>query len=77
MGLPSVCSCGCNLSGVSVVKEVKRQVFDIPDPKLRVTEYVQRQAKCPGCGKGVRVEFPRGLLIMFSMATACWHFVLF
>ncbi|MBK8471466.1 MAG: IS66 family transposase [Sphingobacteriales bacterium] len=61
LGLPSVCSCGCNLSGVSVVKEVKRQVFDIPDPKLRVTEYVQRQAKCPGCGKGVRVEFPQGV----------------
>lgn len=61
LGLPSTCSCGCTLSGVPVVKEVKRQVFGLPEPKLQVKEYVQSEAKCPNCGKGVKVEFPKGV----------------
>ncbi len=43
---PSECSCGCNLESVAVSKEIKRQVFEIPEPKIEVTEHVVEGKKC-------------------------------
>ena len=51
------CSCGRCLSKLSTsVKEV-RQVFDLPQPKLEVTEYVQLEGDCK-CGKHHQSCFP-------------------
>lgn len=53
-----VCSCGADLSSAdSQIKEC-RQVFDLPEPKLEITEYRLIQRKCPCCGKEVKGTFP-------------------
>jgi transposase len=53
-----VCSCGADLSStVSQIKEC-RQVFELPEPRLEITEYRLIQCKCPCCGKEVKGRFP-------------------
>lgn len=49
---PPYCGrCGHDLSGVAVLAEQKRQVFDaVPPPPPRVTEYRVQSRACPGCG---------------------------
>jgi len=54
---PKTCSCGCNMDYAETTKKT-RQVFDIPMPKIKVTEYVTYEALCPGCGKIHKTEFP-------------------
>ena len=39
--------------------QVRRQVFDIPDPKLLVTEYRQYSCNCPNCGQLNKGQFPQ------------------
>jgi len=57
LGLVGQCNCGCNLSKIKTsVKEV-RQVFDLPEPKLEVTEYVQLEGTC-NCGRHHQGSFP-------------------
>lgn len=58
---PPKCNCGTSL--LLEKKECKsvRQVFDLPDPKLEVTEYQQQSCICPGCGKTNIGEFPKGI----------------
>ena len=36
----------------------KRQVFDIPQPKIEVTEHRAPEKKCPCCGELTRGVFP-------------------
>ncbi len=44
---------------VKLTKQGKtRQVFDIPKPKIRVTEHVTYEKACPDCGKVHKSEFP-------------------
>ncbi|MCL5284610.1 MAG: DUF6444 domain-containing protein [Nitrospirae bacterium] len=38
------CSCGADLSGITASEYEARQVFDLPEPRLDVTEYLS--AKC-------------------------------
>ncbi len=45
------CECGCDLSQLPQTLSKKRQVFDIPDPGLKVTEHQILKASCPNCGK--------------------------
>ncbi|NJD03898.1 MAG: hypothetical protein FIA99_15170 [Ruminiclostridium sp.] len=52
-----VCGCGCNLDRVEGTKKT-RQVFDIPKPKIRVTEHVTYEKACPDCGTVHKSEFP-------------------
>ena len=53
-----VCSCGADLSSsVWQIKE-RRQVFDLPAPKLEITEYRSMQCKCCCCGREVQGIFP-------------------
>jgi transposase len=52
-----VCDCGCDLHDAKYTKKT-RQVFDIPKPKIRVTEHVAYEKICPGCGKVHKSEFP-------------------
>jgi transposase len=55
---PGECNCGCDLHDVEYTKKT-RQVFDIPKPKIRVTEHVTYEVVCPKCGKVHKTEFPQ------------------
>jgi len=56
---PGICDCGHTFSEEELVLSETRQVFDIPKPKLEITEYQIYKANCPVCGlvhKGVAPE---------------------
>lgn len=56
------CQCGYLFNGSeSIVKEEKRQVVDIPEPKVQVTEHKVITYLCPVCGKVHSAEFPEGV----------------
>ncbi|MCP3930459.1 MAG: IS66 family transposase [Bacteroidetes bacterium] len=48
---PGNCSCGHEFSDNQTELSEKRQVFDLPEPRLEVTEYQIHKATCPTCGK--------------------------
>jgi len=50
-------SCGCSLAGQTPDRIERRQVFDIPEPKLEVTEH-QAEIKTCACGHVNRAAFP-------------------
>lgn len=56
----TTCSCGCESSLIDqpVLDYECRQVFEMPEPKLEVTEYRAEIKQCPACGKTVRASFP-------------------
>ena len=57
--LPKTCSCGHIFTEDQMVTTEKRQVFDLPQPRLEVTEYQIHKAICPVCGllhKGLAPE---------------------
>lgn len=47
---PNNCTCGHNFKDEDLVLSEKRQVFDLPKPKLEITEYQIHKAVCPECG---------------------------
>jgi transposase len=49
--LPNSCGCGHNFSAQDFYFSEKRQVFDLPVPKLDITEYQLFSVKCSSCGK--------------------------
>jgi len=56
---PTNCNdCGSNLDGVGGSCVEKRQVFDVPQPKIEVTEHRVEEKKCPCCGCISRAGFP-------------------
>jgi len=59
--LPEQCCCGASLSGITMEEHEIRQVFDIPEPKLEVTQYTAMGCSCPDCGKDVSADFPAGV----------------
>lgn len=59
--LDSCPECSGDLSGQPVQSNEKRQVFDLPNIKMLVTEYLSQRKKCPYCGKQVSSEFPCGV----------------
>lgn len=58
---PSRCTCGTSLLHVKKKCASIRQVFDLPDPQLEVTEYQQLGCSCPTCGKVHVGDFPKGI----------------
>jgi transposase len=50
--------CGCNLNQEKVLSVVKRQVFDIREPKIEVTEHQVEVKKCPQCQQKILGCFP-------------------
>jgi transposase len=55
---PEICSCGASLSAVEKHLIEKRQVFDLPPPKVVVREYRQVLVYCPKCGRRHLRQFP-------------------
>ena len=56
-----VCSCGQALSKVVMQVLERRQVFELPEPKLEVIEYQRLGCTCPACGAAVSGRFPEGV----------------
>jgi transposase len=59
---PDSCD-GCNfsLNNVQGNSVEHRQVFDIIQPKITVTEHRVEEKKCPCCGKIIRASFPENI----------------
>lgn len=55
--LPTSCHCGADLNSVEDHMKT-RQVFDIPEIKIKTTEYRTHEKVCPICGEVHRTEFP-------------------
>lgn len=55
---PSTCSCGCSLDPISGEVKERRQVFNLRDIKLFITEHRQMVCKCAACGKQNQGTFP-------------------
>jgi len=59
---PEQCTgCGHPLYAADVVHEERRQVFDLPEPRLHIKEYRRALCRCPGCGLRVQAPFPEGV----------------
>jgi len=58
----TACACGATaLADQPVLGHECRQVFELPAPKLEVTEYRAEIKRCPCCGKTARAPFPDGV----------------
>ena len=57
---PSCVGCGGDLSGAPVEGSERRQVFDLPEIRLRVIEHVVERRRC-GCGHHTTGAFPAGV----------------
>jgi len=55
------CSCGHAMRGHEHELVERRQVFDLPEPRLEVTEYRLYQSTCGRCGRRHRGAFPQGV----------------
>ena len=53
--------CGAALNNIEGVCTEKRQVFDIPEPKVEVTEHQVEEKVCPCCGEITKALFPEGV----------------
>jgi len=58
---PNNCSCGHEFTDDQIKLCEKRQVFDLPEPRLEVTEYQIHKATCPICGKLCKGIAPDGV----------------
>ena len=57
---PETCNkCGSNLNVVTGACTERRQVFEIPEPRIHVTEHRIEEKICPCCGEVTRASFPK------------------
>lgn len=62
--IPQGCGgCGGGLGQAQTVGEVARQVFDLPEIRLRVVEHRAQRRRC-GCGRITAAGFPEGVLAL-------------
>lgn len=54
----NTCRCGADLSKTTAQDYESRQVFDLPEPKLDVTEHRCEIKECPDCGETITASFP-------------------
>ncbi|MBW6500252.1 MAG: transposase [Bacteroidales bacterium] len=59
--VPDICTCGHKFKKDQLILAEKRQVFDLPQPKLEITEYQIFKAYCPTCGKEHKGIAPEGV----------------
>jgi len=58
---PARCGgCGAGLQQAPVTSVEKRQVFDLPEPRIRVTEHQLQHRRCP-CGRTTMAPVPAGV----------------
>jgi len=55
---PAHCRCGQSLANVPKQDYMSRQVFDLPQPKLEVTEHRVQMCICPACHSVQQGDFP-------------------
>lgn len=59
---PTACEgCGYSLQDVEGASVEKRQVFDLPDPKIEITEHRIEAKICPCCGGIAKGKFPENI----------------
>ena len=58
---PGACTCGHEFEKGQLMLAEKRQVFDLPQPKLEITEYQIFKACCPACGQEQKGVAPQGV----------------
>ncbi len=56
--LPDTCTCGAVLDKAQAEVVERRQVFDLPQPKLEITEYQRLGWTCKACGTSNVGKFP-------------------
>jgi transposase len=54
-------TCQADLATALPVSQSRRQVFEMPDPRVVVTEHQAVTLTCPACGKGCAASFPFGV----------------
>ena len=55
------CSCGATLDKDTAEVVESRQVFDLPEPKLLITEHQKMACTCSACGQMTQGQFPDGV----------------
>jgi len=55
---PKKCICGTDLEHIRKYIDERRQVFDLPTPKLKVIEHISMSCSCPNCDRKVKGKFP-------------------
>src|SRR3984885_16234341 len=53
--------CRSGLTPAMITGVAKRQVFDLPEPRLEVTEHRASIYDCAGCGGRTTADFPQGV----------------
>ncbi|BAQ64068.1 DUF6444 domain-containing protein [Geminocystis sp. NIES-3709] len=57
---PDSCEkCGYDVREEKVISLITRQVFDIPEPKIEVTEHQVLVKQCPHCWEKIQGNFPK------------------
>ena len=60
---PENCSrCRCDRRKEEVIAVIKRQVFEIPEPKIEVTEHRVEVKECPQCRAKIPGQFPESVV---------------
>lgn len=60
--IPKSCrACNASLENITPSKFEKRQLFDLPEIKINVTEYQAHSVKCKNCDNMNKAEFPNSI----------------
>ena len=57
---PQFChQCGCDVQSEKAISVAKRQVFDLPESSMEVTEHQVLVKQCPHCQEKIKGQFPQ------------------